>query len=266
VECCGLTIIGRCVSPFRRVIATGTTDGRANVAASSSTESAMDEMTRVSAHVPDEAAMPPLGAGPAIHPSASVRDCVFGAYTAVGARTRMLEVEMGAYSYVVTDAEIACTSIGKFVSIAAHTRVNPGNHPMWRASQHHFSYRAQAYGLGPDDADFFDWRRDHPVEIGHDVWIGHGAVILPGRRVGIGAIVGAGAIVTKDVPPYMVVVGNPARPVRRRFADNICADLEALAWWNWPHEKLATALPDMRAMDAADFAAKYRDSADRAHI
>lgn len=226
----------------------------------------MDSMTRVLDHHPAEAPMPHLGQHPAIHPSASVHDCAFGAYTAVGARTRMLEVEMGAYSYVVTDAEIACTTIGKFVSIAAHTRVNPGNHPMWRASQHHFSYRAKSYGLGDDDGEFFDWRRDHPVEIGHDVWIGHGAVILPGRRIGLGAIVGAGAIVTKDVAPYMVVVGNPARPVRRRFPESVCADLEALAWWDWSHETLATALPDMRRLDAADFVAKYRDMAEAIRV
>ncbi|MCM0018782.1 MAG: chloramphenicol acetyltransferase [Tagaea sp.] len=218
----------------------------------------MTDGFRVDAHTPDEAAMPPLGEAPAIHPSATVRHSVFGPYTAVGARTRLLETEMGAYSYVVTDADIAHAAIGKFVSIAAHTRINPGNHPMWRASQHHFSYRAKSYGLGEDDADFFDWRRDHKVEIGNDVWIGHGAVILPGRRVGLGAIVGAGAIVTKDVAPYMVVAGNPARPLRRRFPERVCADLEALAWWDWPHARLAAALPDLRALDAAEFAAKYR--------
>jgi phosphonate metabolism protein (transferase hexapeptide repeat family) len=215
---------------------------------------------RIESHMPLEAAMPPLGETPAIHPSAGVRHCSFGPYTAVGARTRMLESEMGAYSYVVTDAEIAYATIGKFASIAAHTRINPGNHPMWRASQHHFSYRAASYGLGADDADFFDWRRDHTVEIGHDVWIGHGAVILPGRRIGTGAVVGAGAIVTKDVAPYMVVVGNPARPVRRRFPESVCADLIAFAWWDWPHAALAAALSDLRALDAADFVAKYRDA------
>lgn len=220
----------------------------------------MDATTWIESHVPGEAAMPPLGLQPAIHPDAAVRRSTLGPYTAVGARTRLLETEMGAYSYVVSDGEIAYTTIGKFVSIAASVRINPGNHPMWRASQHHFSYRAQAYGLGADDAEFFDWRRDHPVEIGHDVWIGHGAVILPGRRVGLGAVVGAGAIVTKDVPPYMIVVGNPARPVRRRFPEAVCADLAALAWWDWPHEDLARTLPDLRALNAAAFVAKYQDA------
>jgi acetyltransferase-like isoleucine patch superfamily enzyme len=85
---------------------------------------------------------------------------------------------------------------------------------MWRASQSHFVYRASKYFAGEEDeAAFFEWRRGHPVRIGHDVWIGHGAVILPGRTVGTGAVVAAGAIVTKDVEPYTIVAGNPARLV-----------------------------------------------------
>ena len=90
---------------------------------------------------------------------------------------------MDDYSYVVNDAQITYTTIGKFCSIAAMTRINPGNHPMQRASQAHFTYRASAYFPGEsDDAEFFAWRREHHVHIGHDVWIGHGAIVLPGRN------------------------------------------------------------------------------------
>ena len=111
-----------------------------------------------------------------------MRDSKLGAYTEVGARTILLEVAMADYSYVVNDAQITYTTIGKFCSIAAMTRINPGNHPMHRASQAHFTYRASAYFPGEsDDAEFFAWRREHHVHIGHDVWIGHGAIILPGR-------------------------------------------------------------------------------------
>ena len=138
------------------------------------------------------------------------------------------------------------------------TRINPGNHPMWRASQSHFTYRASAYFPGEsDDAAFFDWRRSHHVDIGHDVWIGHGAVILPGRRVGTGAVVAAGAIVTKDVPPYAIVAGNPARVLRRRFPDNVAERLQALAWWDWSHEQLRVALPDFRALPVEAFIEKF---------
>ena len=132
------------------------------------------------------------------------------------------DVTMGDYSYVVNDSQITYTTIGKFCSIAAMTRINPGNHPMQRASQAHFTYRASAYFPGEaDDAEFFAWRRSHRVHIGHDVWIGHGAIVLPGRNIGTGAVIAAGAVVTKDVPAYTIVAGNPARTIRRRFPEDI---------------------------------------------
>ena len=123
-----------------------------------------------------------LSVEPTIDPSAHLHDTRLGAYCEVGARTILHEVTMDDYSYVVNDAQITYATIGKFCSIAAMTRINPGNHPMQRASQAHFTYRASAYFPGEsDDAEFFEWRRGHHVHIGHDVWIGHGAVVLPGR-------------------------------------------------------------------------------------
>src|SRR5258708_5756435 len=136
-----------------------------------------------------------LSTAPLVHPTADVRDCRLGAYCEVGARTQLLEVTLGDYSYVVNDSDAAYATIGKFCSIAAMTRINPGNPPMDRASQSHFSYRASAYFAGAaDDAEFFVWRRSHGVTIGHDVWIGHGAIILPGRTLGTGAGIAAGAV------------------------------------------------------------------------
>ena len=159
----------------------------------------------------------------------------------------LLEVELGDYSYVVNDSDIAYTTIGKFCSIAAMTRINPGNHPMQRASQSHFTYRASAYFPGEqDEHGFFAWRRSHPVVIGHDVWIGHGAIVLPGRTIGTGAVVAAGAVVTKDVSPYTIVGGNPARPIRPRFPHAVAERLQRLAWWDWSHDRLHAALPDFR--------------------
>src|ERR1700712_931750 len=156
-----------------------------------------------------------LSTEPTVDPTASVRESKLGAYTEVGARTILLDVAMDDYSYVVNDAQITYTTIGKFCSIAAMTRINPGNHPMHRATQAHFTYRASAYFPGEcDDLEFFEWRRSHHIHIGHDVGIGHGAIILPGRNVGTGAVIAAGAIVTKDVPAYTIVAGNPARVIR----------------------------------------------------
>src|SRR4249919_3143846 len=199
-----------------------------------------------------------LSTEPAVDPTASVRDSRLGAYTEVGARSILLEVAMADYSYVVNDAQITYTTIGKFCSIAAMTRINPGNHPMHRASQAHFTYRASAYFPGEqDDTDFFEWRQQHRIHIGHDVWIGHGAIILPGRSVGTGAVVAAGAVVTKDVPAYTIVAGNPARPIRKRFPEEIVDRLAALAWWNWDNETLRRALPYFRRLAVEEFLDKY---------
>lgn len=203
-----------------------------------------------------------LSLQPFIHPTASLHDSHAGAYCEIGARTVLHEVTMGDYSYVVNDSQIAYATIGKFCSIAAMTRINPGNHPMHRATQAHFTYRASAYFPGEaDDAEFFDWRRSHHVTFGHDVWIGHGAIVLPGRNIGTGAVVAAGTVVTKDVPAYTIVGGNPAKPIRRRFSERVADDLMTLAWWDWDHDRLRETLPDFRNLPVEDFIEKYRYSA-----
>jgi phosphonate metabolism protein (transferase hexapeptide repeat family) len=202
-----------------------------------------------------------LSETPLIHPDARVTNSRLGRYTDIGARTILNEVTMDDYSYIVQDGDVAHANIGKFTSIARMVRINPGNHPMWRASQAHFTYRASNFwpGIEEDDADFFAWRRSFPCDIGHDVWIGHGVVVLPGRRIGTGAVVGAGAIVTKDIPDYAIAVGNPARIVKMRFPEDIAARLLALQWWEWDHERLRLALPDFRKLPVEAFLHKYED-------
>jgi phosphonate metabolism protein (transferase hexapeptide repeat family) len=198
-----------------------------------------------------------LGAEPRIHRTASVRESTFGIYCEVGQRTKVAESSFGDYSYVVNDSDIIYTSVGKFCSIAAHTRINPGNHPLERVALSHFTYRSSAYDLGPDDPAFFDWRRGFRCVLGNDVWIGHGAIVLPGRSLGHGAAVAAGAVVTHDVPPFAIVVGTPAKILRYRFAPEIIAALQRIAWWDWPHARLKQGLQDFRKLSAEEFCRKY---------
>lgn len=198
-----------------------------------------------------------LGDAPLIDASAEVRDTVFGRYNEVGPRTRLAECSFGDYAYVVNDSNLIYTDVGKFASIASHVRVNPGNHPLPRAALSHFTYRASAYGLGEDEAEFFAWRRSFRCRLGADCWLGHGAIVLPGVSVGIGAAVGAGAVVTKDVPDFAVVAGNPARVLRYRFAEEIRAALLRISWWDWDHDRLRDELPGFRALSIEAFCARH---------
>ena len=200
-----------------------------------------------------------LGHEPLIHEGARVNKSTFGRYCEVGAFSSLNEVTFGDYAYCANHANIAYASIGKFANIASMTRINGGNHPTWRASLHHFMYRSEQYWPDrfTDDPDFFQWRRDAWIEIGHDTWLGHGAQIMPGRKVGTGAVVAAGAIVTKDVPPYSIVGRNPATEIRPRFDARTAERLLGLAWWDWDHDRLGDALMDFRTLDAEAFLEKY---------
>ena len=179
------------------------------------------------------------GAFPAVHPDGQVHDSILGPWTRVGARTSLSEVAMGAYSYIVNDSSAAYSTIGKFCSIARDVRINPGNHPTWRAAQHHFSYRARSYDLGPEDDDeFFEWRRSHAVTLGHDVWIGDDVIILSGVTVGHGVCIGAGSIVTRDLEPYTVCAGVACRKIKNRYNEDVIKLLLDIQWWNWPDDTI----------------------------
>ena len=203
--------------------------------------------------------MPKLAHEPFLHANVQLNEAKLGHYIELGEGTRITESTLGDYSYTDRFADIAYATLGKFVNVAAFSRINPSEHPYHRASLHHFMYRSGYYWPDEQDEDaIFDWRRSRPVKVGHDTWIGHGAVILKGVTIGDGAIVGAKSVVTKDVPAYAIVGGNPAQLIKWRHPQSVIDRLQNLAWWDWTHEQIHLALPDFRALSAEAFLEKYK--------
>lgn len=203
--------------------------------------------------------MPRLGQQPFIHPDCQITNTEFGAFVEIGQGSRVQNSRFGDYSYCDRYADIANAEIGKFANIAAFTRIGPTDHPMAQPSLHHFLYRSADYWDDAEpDAAFFEKRASRVAHIGHDTWVGHGAVIRPEVRIGDGAVVASMAVVTKDVAPYTVVAGIPAKPIKQRFSPDIAKRLIALAWWDWPHSALRSALHDFRTLPVEAFLEKYR--------
>lgn len=199
---------------------------------------------------------------PFLHDGCQITDSSFGAYVEIGQGSRVAHSSLGDYSYCDRYADIANAKIGKFANIAAFSRIGATDHPLHTAACHHFLYRSDDYWDDAErDPDFFAHRRSRTAHIGHDTWIGAGAMIKPEITLGDGAVVAAGALVTKDVAPYTIVAGTPAKVLRLRQPPEVAERLVALAWWDWPHDVLRAALEDFRALPAKDFLDKYEGNA-----
>jgi phosphonate metabolism protein (transferase hexapeptide repeat family) len=181
---------------------------------------------------------------PTIEPSSIIVDSQFGEFVEIGSFNNIQESTIDNYSYTCENCQIIYSYVGKFVNIASYVRINPSPHPMQKASQHHMLYRKEMFGFGQDDSSFFDFRRSRKSHIGHDVWLGHNVVIMGNVTIGNGAVIGSGAIVTKDIPPYAIAVGNPARVIKYRFDEKTIEALEKISWWDWEHEKIKSSLED----------------------
>lgn len=140
--------------------------------------------------------------------------------------------------------------IGKFCSIACGAKFlfNSANHKMASLSTYTFPLFFEEWDLEKENvAQAWDQKGD--IIIGNDVWIGYEAVILSGVTIGDGAVIGCRAVITKDIPPYTIVGGVPAKPIRKRFDEETIKELQKIKWWDWPEEKIAGKIPAIQAGD-----------------
>lgn len=178
--------------------------------------------------------------------------------------TIIIDSNIGRASYIGGGRVQSC-DMGSFCSVGTRTRIGGlGRHPTTWISTHpaFFSPLGQAGITFCDRSHFDELRR---VTVGNDVWIGAGAMVLDGVRIGDGAIIAAGAMVTRDVAPYAIVGGVPARPIRPRFDAATVDQLLELRWWDWSFDKLGRAAHLFRddsagAVDA--LAAFHRENAE----
>ena len=145
------------------------------------------------------------------------------------------------YQYPINQDKLI---IGKFCSIACGAKFifNSANHTLSSLSTYPFPIFFEEWGLDVKDITKA-WDNKGDIIIGNDVWIGYEAVIMAGVHIGDGAVIAARAVVTKDVPPYTIVGGTPARKIRMRFEEETIAKLQQIQWWNWPVEKIRRSLP-----------------------
>lgn len=147
---------------------------------------------------------------------------------------------LGAFSYAVSGKPgLFRANFGRFCSIARDVDVFDGNHPLLSASTSPFSYSDYFLNAADESIRFLGPKNEHPssyglAKVGNDVWIGTGALIKAGVTVGDGAVIASGAVVVKDVPPYAIVGGNPARVIKYRFDHEIIARFVAVRWWDLP--------------------------------
>ena len=134
------------------------------------------------------------------------------------------------YSYTGYNSVVKYADIGKFCSISWNVSIGGADHDYHKISTHPFSFTPK-YGFTDTGGGYSSF--ENPLKIGNDVWIGCNSVILRGVKIGDGAVIGASAVVTKDVPAYSIVVGNPSKVIKYRFDDSIINKLLNMNWWEW---------------------------------
>ena len=148
------------------------------------------------------------------------------------------------YHYPVNHEKLI---IGKFCSIACGAKFlfNSANHTLKSLSTYPFALMYDEWNMDKKDVAK-GWDNKGDIVIGNDVWIGYNAIILSGVKIGDGAIVATGAVVTKDVKPYEIVGGIPAKVIRKRFSHEVIIKLQKMKWWNWPADKIRRNLTEIQ--------------------
>ncbi|QNT78902.1 CatB-related O-acetyltransferase [Entomobacter blattae] len=162
--------------------------------------------------------------------------------------------EIGEYTYgkpLVLEPEMAMLKIGNYCSIAPDVTIALGNHRTDLVTTYPFNVLKEYWGNFPEHYEDHDTKGD--VIIHDDVWIGKNSIILSGVEIGTGAVIGAHSVVSKSVAPYTIVAGNPARPIKKRFSEEICNRLLKISWWKWEKEKVEKFLPLLLSNDIEKF-------------
>lgn len=165
--------------------------------------------------------------------------CKIDKTSRVDAGGTLTKVVMGRYSYIGKCTRITDATIGSFCSIGEYCGIGGGVHPVALVSTSPTFLKGR--NIMRKNFSQFEYKTSIPVTIGSDVWIGDGAFIMPGLHIGDGAVIGAHAVVTKDVAPYAIVAGVPAKELRKRFDELVIEKLLEIRWWDWPDEKLERA-------------------------
>lgn len=171
-----------------------------------------------------------------ISPTVIMQGSKVDKHAAICGRTKFYRSNMGKYSYIGANCFVESTTIGKFTSIASNCYIGSASHPTdWVSTSSVF--HKQSNILRKHFA-MLEYEPSKETHIGNDVWIGEGCKIKAGVTIGDGAVIGMGSIVTKDVEPYAIYAGNPARCIRKRFDEETVQQFLEMQWWNWSEKQI----------------------------